>query len=105
MVKQELQKAKMHDIQAKDERLCMSTEHGGRKVKSVKDVCEDTKIRVACYITYQESEWLQAAYKKETMKDDKSLNRDVPKTLAVYGIKAVFDKDGVHLKGKIMLRA
>ena len=42
----------MHSMQASDERLYMSIEHERRGVKSVKDVNEDTKIRVACYMAY-----------------------------------------------------
>ena len=32
------------------------------------------------------------------MKDGKSLNRNVTETLVVYGINAVFNKNGIHLK-------
>ena len=63
----------MVGMQANDKRLYMSIEHGGRRVKSVKDIYEDTKIRVACYMACQDSEWIKAAWKKETMKDGKSL--------------------------------
>ena len=34
------------------------------------------------------------------MKNNKSLNRDVMKTIAAYGISAVFDKKGGHHKGE-----
>ena len=34
------------------------------------------------------------------MKDGKSLNRNVTETLVVYGINAVFNKNGIHLKGE-----
>ena len=83
-------------MQASDERLYMSIEHGRRKVRSIKDVYEDTKIRVACHMAYQQSKWIQAAWEKEIMKDGKSLNRNVTETLVVYGIYAVFDKNGIH---------
>ena len=79
--------------------IYISIEHGGGGVKSFKDFYKDTKIKVACYMTYQESEWIQTAWKKETMEDSKSLNRDVTETLVVYGINAVFNNEGVHHKG------
>ena len=34
------------------------------------------------------------------MKDGKSLNRNVTETLVVYGINAVFNKNGIHLEGE-----
>ena len=43
----------MHGMQASDKWLYMSIEHGRREVRSVKDVYEDTKIRVACHMAYQ----------------------------------------------------
>ena len=38
-----------------DEWLYMSMEHGGSRVKSVKNVYEGTKIRVAGYMVYQKN--------------------------------------------------
>ena len=93
----------MHSMQASDERLYMSIEHERRGVKSVKDVNEDTKIRVECYMAYQKSEKTQAAWENETMKYIKSLNRDVTESLAVYGINAVFNNECVHHEGKVLL--
>ena len=52
----------------------MGIEHGGRRVKSVKDVYKDTKIKMACYMACQDSEWIQASWEKEVMDDGKSLN-------------------------------
>ena len=86
-------------MQASDETLYMCIKNGRRGVKSVKDVYEEMKVRVACYMAYQENEWIQTAWEKETMKDSKSLNRDVTETLVVYGINAVFNNEGVHHKG------
>ena len=54
-------------------------------------------------MTYQESEWIQATWKKEIIKYSKSLNREVAETLAVYEINAVLDKECVQHKGKIIL--
>ena len=56
-------------MQTSDKRLYMGIEHGERRVKSVKDVGEDTKIKLACNMACQDSEWIQGAWKKEAMKD------------------------------------
>lgn len=41
--------------------------------------------------------------REEENEGGNSLNRDVAKTLAVYGIKAVFNKDCVHFEAERML--
>ena len=41
--------------------LCLKVEDGGRGLKSIKDVQEDTKVRAACYMAYQNSLWIEAA--------------------------------------------
>ena len=41
--------------------LCLKVEDGGRGLKSMKDVQEDTNMRVACYMAYQSSPWIEAA--------------------------------------------
>ena len=43
----------MHGRQASDERLYFNVEEGGRGPKSMEDVQEDTKVRVACYMASQ----------------------------------------------------
>ena len=52
----------------------MSIELGRRRVKSVKNVYKDIKIRMACYMTCRESGWIQASWEKEAMKNGESLN-------------------------------
>jgi len=102
-IKHELREANMHGKQASDERLYLSKEKGGRGLKSIKDVYEDTKIRVACYMAYQDSQWIKSAWEKETAKEGKSLSKDVTDTLSVYGIEAKFDEDGAHIEGQRMI--
>ena len=38
----------IHGRQASDERLYVKVEHGEKGLKSMKDVQEDTKVRVSC---------------------------------------------------------
>lgn len=49
MIKQQLGEKNMHGVQASDERLHESREHGGRRWESVKEVYENTHIWVECY--------------------------------------------------------
>ena len=54
-IKKILRDNKMHGRQASDERLYMRRENGGRGLKNMKDLYEETKVRVACYMTHSES--------------------------------------------------
>ena len=51
----------MHGRQASDEWLYMRRENGGSGLKSMKDLHEETKVRVACYVTHSESAWIKTA--------------------------------------------
>lgn len=64
MIKQKLRKVKIHGMQASDERLCINRKHEER-VNIVKDVHENPMIKVACYMAYQDSKWIQVGRKKQ----------------------------------------
>ena len=55
LIKKALLKKGMHGRQASDERLYLKVKDRGSGLKSMKDVQEDTKVRVACYMAYQNS--------------------------------------------------
>ena len=63
----------MHGKQASDERLYMRRENAGRGLKSMKDLYEETKVRVACYMTYLESAWIKTAWRREFQKEGTSI--------------------------------
>ena len=52
----------------------------------MKDVQEDTKVRVACYMAYQNSPWIEAAWESEAAKDRKSVCRDGNDILDGYAV-------------------
>ena len=99
VVKKELRDKNMHGRQASDERLYLRREDGGRGLKSMKDVYEETKIRVACYMAYQESPWIQAAWDCEVRKDGKSMTRDVNNIIKEYCANMELKRDGIYEDG------
>lgn len=50
LIKQELWLMNTHGTQASGERLYLSGKQGGRVLKNMKDMYEDTEIRVSCYM-------------------------------------------------------
>ena len=67
-IKKILRDNKMHGRQASDERLYMRREKGGRGLKSMRDLYEETKVRVACYMTHSESAWIKTAWEGNSRK-------------------------------------
>ena len=61
LIKKALRDKGMHGRQASYKRLYLIVEDGGRGLKSMKDVLEDTKVKVACYMAYRNSPWIKAA--------------------------------------------
>ena len=60
-IKKILRVHNMHCKQCSDERLYIRTKLGGRGIKSLKDVYEEKKLRVACYMMFSSSIWLKEA--------------------------------------------
>ena len=47
--------------QGSDERLYLKKEDGGRGLKSMRDVYEETRLRVTCYTVKSTNEWIKVA--------------------------------------------
>ena len=54
-IKRILRENSMHGKQCSDERLYLRREFEQRETKSLKDVYAETKVRVACYMTFSSS--------------------------------------------------
>ena len=50
VAKRDLRKNKMLGRHSSDEQLCMKIKDGGRGLKSLRDVYEETRLRVGCYM-------------------------------------------------------
>ena len=84
-IKKILRDNKMHGRQASDERLYMRRENGGRGLKNMKDLYEETKVRVACYMTHSESAWIKTAWSREFQKEGESIKSEAADALREVG--------------------
>ena len=73
----------------------------GQRCKEYKVAYEETKVRVARHMTYQDSEWIKVAWERGTKKEGKPLRATVK--LSMYSKNAVLDEDGIHLDGDKMV--
>ena len=53
-------------------------------------------MRVACYMAYQISPWIEAAWESEAAKDGKSVCRDVNDILDKYAVGMRIGKEGMY---------
>ena len=100
VIKKELRIKNMHGRQSSDERLYMKRHHGGRGLKSMKDVFQETKVRIATYMSMSESRWIEIAWKRECDSEYCSVKREAEQTLDECGLEATFTEKGVTLNGE-----
>ena len=74
-VKSVLRREEFHGRQSSDERLSLKRKEGGRGLKSFKEVCNETKTGVACYMAAATNEWIKAAWRNESQKEQISLKK------------------------------
>ena len=67
--------------QSSDERLYSKRSKGGRGFKSFKEVYDETKTRVACYMAAAKSEWIRISWGNESQKKQISLKKETEKEI------------------------
>ena len=77
----------------------MNRENGGRGLKSMKDLYEETKVRVACYMTYSDSAWIKTAWRREFQKEGKCIKCEAGDALRELGENVQFCLDHVKVPG------
>ena len=65
IVKNALRKEGLHGKQASDEGLYEKRVNSGRGLKSFKEVYDETKVRVACYMAMSNNEWIKVSWRNE----------------------------------------
>ena len=100
IIKRQLRRNNMLGRQSSDERMYLKQEEGGRRLKSLGDVYKQTKLRVACYMAMLQSEWIQAAWDRETEKEYTLIKREAQKAMIEIGLAIDFEEGNVILEGE-----
>ena len=95
IVKSVLWREGFHGRQPSDERLCSERNEGGRGLKSFKEVYDETKTRVACYMAAARNKWIRAAWRNEIQKEQISLKKEAEKAIRKVEVIASFDEGSV----------
>lgn len=60
----------------------MNRKMGGRGLKSLKEVYEETKVRTATYMSLSKSRWIQVAWRRECGQEYCSVKSEAEQVLA-----------------------
>ena len=74
-VKSVSQREGFHGRQSNNERLYLMRNKDGRGLKSFKEVYNETKTRVACYMAAATNKWIRVAWRNESQKEQISLKK------------------------------
>ena len=96
-IKRELRKNNMLGRQASNERLYMKRSAGGRGLKSLRDVYEESRLRVACYMSI--NRWIKADWKRETMKENNSIKDEAIMKMQSKEKTVEFEGESIILEG------
>ena len=69
----------------------------------MKDEQENKKVRVACYIAYQNRSWIKAAQESEAAIDGKYACRFVNDILDEYAVGMRIEKEGIYYDDELVL--
>ena len=97
IVKSALRREGFHGRQSSDERLFTNRREGGRGLKSFKELYDETKTRVACYMATSIDEWIKVAWKNEMNKEQTSQKREAEAAMREMEVVATFGEGYVGL--------
>ena len=100
IVKKELRSKQMLGKQASNEIIYLKREDREKGLKSMQDVHEETRLRVACYMSKSENRWIQAAWSRETLKVENAVVTEARTTMEEVGMRLKFEDNAMQLNGE-----
>ena len=92
-VKRKLQGKNMLGKQASNEQLYLKRGKGGRGLNSLRDTYKETRLHVACYMAKSTSWWIEAARRRETIKEENSVVVELVKLMEEVGVRLHFEEN------------
>ena len=97
LAKNVLRREGFYGRQSSDERLYTKRTEGGRGLKSFKEVYDETRTRVACYMATSTNEWIAAAWRNEIRKEQTSLKREAERIMRDVNTIVSFDEGSIAI--------
>ena len=97
IIKRALRNKNMHGRQASNERLYLTRELGGRGLIDLEEAYQQTKVRVACYMSLSSDPFIQMAWKNDRKREGPSIYKEaveaLPEGLVEFGVGSVKIED------------
>ena len=101
-IKRELQEKNMLGKQASDERLYLKREKGRKGLKSLRDTYKETRLHVACYMAKSTNRWIEAAWRRETIKGENTVVAESVKMMEEVRVGLRFDGKLIRLGDEVI---
>ena len=91
----------MHGKQSSDEKSYLSSRKASnRRIKSLRNVYKETKVRVACYFTMSDCPWMRLTWAREVANEYCSVRREAEEVMKEIGHTLILGEDGIKLNGE-----
>ena len=90
--------------QASNEQLYIKRRDGGRGLKSLAEVYEETRLTVACYTFVPDHRWIKEAWKQKARKECNSVKDEIILAIQTKGKTIQFEGEDIKLEGKLLDR-
>ena len=101
VIKREMRSSNILGKQGSDERLYLKREDGGRGIKSMRDVYQETRLRVAYYMACSTNSWIRAAWRREMMKEENATVTEAVKIMEDVGVRIQFEEGSILIDGEV----
>ena len=71
-------------------------------MKSLRDTYKETRLRVACYTTKSTSRWIEAAWRREAIKEENKIVVKSVKMMEEVGVKLRFEGKLIRLGNEVI---
>ena len=102
VIKREMRSSNILGKQGSDERLYLKREDRGHGIRSMRDVYQETRLRVACYMACSTNSWIQAAWRREMMKEKNAIVTEAVKIMENVEVRIRFEEGSISIDGEVI---
>ena len=99
-IKRELRGKNMLEKQVSDEQLYLKRDKVGRGLKSLG--IRTRRLYVTCFMVRSTSQWIEAAWRRETIKEENTIIVESVKMMEEVGVRLCFEGKSIRLGDKVI---